>query len=167
MIRCSIKYISSLLLILSIGFSADDILKVGDQAPPISLFKLESNKYFRSKDLIGEKHLVVSFFATWCVPCAKEIPKLIEMSEELGDEFQFVLVDVKEKRDVVKKHVDKKEITLQVVLDKYGMVFEKFGGVILPLLVVIDKNGKVTYHTGQKGYEDGDELKLKKHLKTL
>ena len=167
MIRCSIKYISSLLLILSFGFSADDILKVGDQAPPISLFKLESNKYFRSKDLIGEKHLVVSFFATWCVPCAKEIPKLIEMSEELGDEFQFVLVDVKEKRDAVKKHVDKKEITLQVVLDKYGKVFEKFGGVILPLLVVIDKNGKVTYHTGQKGYEEGDELKLKKHLKTL
>jgi len=167
MIRCTIKYISSLLLILSFGFSADDILKVGDQAPPISLFKLESNKYFRSKDLIGEKHLVVSFFATWCVPCAKEIPKLIEMSEELGDEFQFVLVDVKEKRDAVKKHVDKKEITLQVVLDKYGMVFEKFGGVVLPLLVVIDKNGKVTYHTGQKGYEEGDELKLKKHLKTL
>ena len=165
MILYDLKYITTLILILSIGFSADINLKVGDQAPPISLFKLESNKYFRSKDFIGEKHLVVSFFATWCVPCAKEIPKLIEMSEELGDEFQFVLIDVKEKRDAVKKHVDKKEITLQVVLDKYGKVFEKFGGVVLPLLVVIDKNGKVTYH--HTGYVKGDELKLKKHLKTL
>ena len=167
MLKLLIKAISLPLLAISFCLSAESNLKVGDPAPPISLFKLESNKYFRSKDFIGEKHLVVSFFATWCVPCAKEIPKLIEMSEELGDEFQFVLVDVKEKRDVVKKHVDKKEITLQVVLDKYGMVFEKFGGVVLPLLVVIDKNGKVTYHTGQKGYEEGDELKLKKHLKTL
>ena len=114
MIRCTIKYISTLLLILSVGFPADDGLKVGDQAPPIILFKLEQNKYFRSKEFIGEKHLVVSFFATWCVPCAKEIPKLTEMSKELGDDFQFVLVDVKEKRDLVKKHVDKKGISLQV-----------------------------------------------------
>ena len=175
MIRCSIKYISSILLLLTVGYPAGDSLKVGDQAhpislvgkqaPPISLFKLESNKYFRSKELIGEKHLVVSFFATWCVPCAKEIPKLTEMSKELGDDFQFVLVDVKEKRDLVKKHVDKKGISLQVVLDKYGKVFERFDGVALPLLVVIDKNGKVTYH--HTGYVDGDEVELKKHLETL
>ena len=61
--RFSIKYISSLLFILTFSFSADNTIKVGDQAPPISLFKLESNKYFRSKELLGEKNLVVSFFA--------------------------------------------------------------------------------------------------------
>ena len=165
MIRCTIKYISTLLLILSVGFPADDGLKVGDQAPPISLFKLESNKYFRSKELLGEKNLVVSFFATWCVPCAKEIPELIKMSKEFEDDFQFILVDVNEKRDLVKKHVAEKGITLQVILDKYGKVFESFSGVTLPLLVVIDKKGKITYHN--TGYVTGDEKKLKKHLKTL
>ncbi|MBT4660941.1 MAG: TlpA family protein disulfide reductase, partial [Candidatus Marinimicrobia bacterium] len=108
MMRFSIKYISSLLFILTFSFSADNNIKVGDQAPPISLFKLESNKYFRSKELLGEKNLVVSFFATWCVPCAKEIPELIKMSKEFGDDFQFILVDVNEKRDLVKKHVAEK-----------------------------------------------------------
>ena len=163
--RFSIKYISSLLFILTFSFSAENIIKVGDQAPPISLFKLESNKYFRSKELLGEKNLVVSFFATWCVPCAKEIPELIKMSNEFGDDFQFILVDVNEKRDLVKKHVDEKGITLQVILDKYGKVFESFSGVTLPLLVVIDKKGKITYH--HTGYVKGDEKKLLKHLKTL
>lgn len=162
---CSIKYILSLLLIISIGYSADINLKVGDAAPPISLFKLESNKYFRSKELLGEKNLVVSFFATWCVPCAKEIPELIKMSKEFGDDFQFILVDVNEKRALVKKHVDKKGITLQVILDKYGKVFESFSGVTLPLLVVIDKKGVITYH--HTGYVKGDEKNLLKHLKTL
>ena len=52
-----------------------------------------------------------------------------------------------------------------MVLDKYGKVFEKFGGVVLPLLVVIDKKGKVTYH--HTGYVEGDEVELKDHLKTL
>ena len=163
--RFSIKYISSLLFILTFSFSAENIIKVGDQAPPISLFKLESNKYFRSKELLGEKNLVVSFFATWCVPCAKEIPELIKMSKEFGDDFQFILVDVNEKRDLVKKHVAEKRIPLQVILDKYGKVFESFSGVTLPLLVVIDKKGQITYH--HTGYVKGDEKNLLKHLKTL
>ena len=160
-----IKYIIVSILALSFCLSDESTIKVGDQAPPISLFKLESNKYFRSKELLGEKNLVVSFFATWCVPCAKEIPELIKISKELGDDFQFILVDVNEKRDLVKKHVDEKGITLQVILDKYGKVFESFSGVTLPLLVVIDKKGKITYHN--TGYVKGDEKKLKKHLKTL
>ena len=160
-----IKYIFVSILTISFCFSADDTIKVGDEAPPISLFKLESNKYFRSKELLGEKNLVVSFFATWCVPCAKEIPELIKMSKEFEDDFQFILVDVNEKRDLVKKHVAEKGITLQVILDKYGKVFESFSGVTLPLLVVIDKKGKITYY--HTSYVKGDENKLKKHLKTL
>ena len=110
------------------------------------LFKLESNKYFKSKDLLGDKNLVVSFFATWCIPCAKEIPELTKLSKQFGDDFQFLLVDVNEKRDLVKKHVLEKGISLPVVLDKYGKTFEKFGGKTLPLSVVINKEGKITYH---------------------
>ena len=155
----------SIIYIFSIGYSSDLSLKIGDDAPPISLFKLESNKYFRSKDLLGKKNLVVSFFATWCVPCAKEIPELTKLSNEFVDDFQFILVDVNEKKAKVKNHISKMRITLQVVLDKYGKTFEKFGGTTLPLLVVIDKNGKITYH--HTGYNAGDEIKLKKHLQTL
>ena len=140
-------------------------VKVGEKAPPISLFKLESNKYFRSKEYLGKKNLVVSFFATWCVPCAKEIPELIKLSDEFVDDFQFMLVDVNEKKNIVKKHVDEKNITLQVVLDKYGKVFKSFGGETLPLLVVINKKGNITYY--HTGYVKGDEKKLKKHLKSL
>jgi len=155
----------SIFLLFAILFAEDISLKVGEMAPPISLFKLESNKYFRSKVFLGKKNLVVSFFATWCVPCAKEIPELIKLSEKLGDGFQFVLVDVNEKRDIVKKHVDENDISLQVILDKYGKVFKSFGGETLPLLVVIDKNGKISYY--HTGYEKGDEKKLFKHLKSL
>ena len=160
-----IKYIFGSILAFSFCFPADDGLKVGDKAPPIILFKLEQNKYFRSKEFIGEKHLVVSFFATWCVPCAKEIPKLHELDEKFGDDYQFILVDVNEKKDKVAKHVKNKEYTLQVILDRYGKVFEAFGGTALPLTVVINKKGVITYH--HTGYEPGDELKLEKHLKTL
>jgi hypothetical protein len=61
--------------------------------------------------------------------------------------------------------VAEKGITLQVILDKYGKVFESFSGITLPLLVVIDKKGIVSYY--HTGYEEGDEVELKKHLETL
>ncbi len=160
-----IKYTLIWSLFISIGISEKGIVKVGDEAPPISLFKLENNKYFRSKELLGKKNLVVSFFATWCVPCAKEIPELTKISKEFGDDFQFLLVDVNEKRDMVRKHVFEKGISLPVVLDKYGKTFEKYGGTTLPLSIVINKKGKITYY--QTGYKIGDEKKLKKHLQSL
>ena len=153
------------LFFISISYSNNIEIKIGDQAPPIYLFKIEDNKYFKSKDLLSKKNLIVSFFATWCIPCAKEIPELTKLSKQFGDDFQFLLVDVNEKKKIVKEHVSKKGITLQVVLDKYGKTFEKFGGTTLPLLVVIDKKGNISYkHTG---YVSGDEKQLKKHLLTL
>ena len=99
------------------------------------------------------------------VPCAKEIPELTKLSKQFGDEFQFLLVDVNEKRDKVKEHVLNKGISLPVVLDKYGKTFEKFGGKTLPLLVVVNKDGLVSYH--HTGYKSGDEILLKEHLESL
>ena len=91
------RYLSILTLFLCVNlYGKNSYISVGDKAPPISLFKLDDNKYLRSKELIGEKHLVVSFFATWCVPCAKEIPELMKMSKEFGNDFQFMLIDVNE-----------------------------------------------------------------------
>ena len=106
--------------------------------------------------------LIIILF--WIKKKRKEKKAQDGRSKKFGDDFQFLLVDVNEKRDKVKKHVDDKGITLQVVLDKYGKAFEKFGGETLPLLVVIDKNGKITYY--HRGYMKGDEIKLKEHLKT-
>ena len=141
-------------------------LKIGDDAPTFFSKTLENKYFFLSDYLEGNSSpIVLSFFATWCVPCAKEIPELTKMSNEFDDDFQFLLVDVNEKRDKVKEHVRKKNISLQVVLDKYGKTFEKFGGKTLPLLVVINKKGKITYH--HTGYKKGDEIKLKEHLNTL
>ena len=138
---------------------------IGKEASPVILFKLEHNKYFKSKEFLGDKNLVFSFFATWCKPCAQEIPKLHELEKKLGDEYKFILIDVNEKRDKVAKYAQDKGYTIQVILDRYGKIFEAFGGTAMPLTVVVNKKGIITYH--HTGYETGDELKLEKHLKTL
>ena len=159
-----INRITLLLLFIGFAFSQENAF-IGEKASPVILFKLEQNKYFKSKDLLGEKNLVFSFFATWCLPCAKEIPKLHELDKRFGDDFQFILIDVNEKKNKVAKYVKDKGYTLQVILDRYGKIFEAFGGTAMPLTVVVNKEGVITYH--HTGYEPGDELKLEKHLITL
>ena len=156
----------------------DPGLKAGNVAPSWALmyapakfeflknWTVERGARLRKSTTQPYRHVVVvSFFATWCVPCAKEIPELTKLSKQFGDEFQFLLVDVNEKRDKVKEHVLNKGISLPVVLDKYGKTFEKFGGKTLPLLVVVNKDGLVSYH--HTGYKSGDELLLKEHLESL
>ena len=154
----------SIILFFSILLSAESEY-IGKEASPVILFKLEHNKYFKSKELLGDKNLVFSFFATWCKPCAQEIPKLHELEKKLGDDYKFILIDVNEKRDKVAKYVQDKGYTIQVILDRYGKIFEAYGGTAMPLTVVVNKKGIITYH--HTGYETGDELKLEKHLKTL
>ena len=57
----SIQRILILFIIISSGYSNNLSLKIGDEAPPIYLFKLEDNKYFKSKSLLDKKNLFVFF----------------------------------------------------------------------------------------------------------
>ena len=83
------------------------------------------------------------------------------------EEIEFILVNVNEKREKVAKHVKDKGYTLPVILDKYGMALKSFKAdkMPLPLTVVINKKGIITYY--QSGYKKGDEKTLKKHLLSL
>ena len=141
-------------------------IKVGSEAPPISLFRLDNSKYYHLRDDIGEKSVVFSFFASWCGPCKKEIPKLHDMVDSLAtDSVTIYLIDVQEKKKVIRSFKEKEKIELPILLDKYGVYFEKYGGETLPLTVVIDQTGKISYY--HTGYEDGDEVELLKHLRSL
>jgi len=150
----------------SLAFSNKKDEMVGQSAPFVSLFKLEDNKYFRTKKFIGKKNIVLSFFATWCSPCLKEIPELHKISKEMND-VEFILVNVNEKRGKVFKHVADKGYTLPVILDKYGVALKSFKAesLPLPLTVVIDKKGIITYY--HSGYKPGDEKNLKNHLEKI
>ena len=139
---------------------------IGEKAPDISLLRLDNNKFFRSETLLGKKHIVLCFFATWSVACALEIPKLQEIQAGINNEdISFFLINVKEPINTVSPFVNDKIYTFPVIMDMYGLTLKKFYGTDLPLIIVINRDGIVTYQ--QIGYKDNDELQLIAHLKTL
>jgi peroxiredoxin len=72
---------------------------------------------------------------------------------------------MKEDPAKVKIMVESLGVTLQVLMDKYGKVAEKYGVKSLPRLLVIDQKSKVHYI--HDGYAPGDENKLKEVLDKL
>ena len=149
-------------------------IKVGDDAPTFFLRDLTENNFFFSDTLNLGKPILLSFFATWCVPCRIEMPVLDTLSQSYRD-INFYLVNVsgltqgkskmKEDPAKVKIMVESLGVTLQVLMDKYGKVAEKYGVKSLPRLVVID--GKSTVHYIHDGYAPGDENRLKEVLDKL
>ncbi len=147
-------------------------------APTFYLTDLSGNDFFASR-VYGDQAkepaaVVLSFFATWCIPCRAEVPELEILSKEFP-EIQFYLVSVKDSEDKILKWLNDLKVELPVLFYKYVNTANKFifigesdsGQEVasLPSLIIIDKAGTIVYqHTG---YKPGDELALKKILETL
>ncbi len=164
-----------------IAQNGDTVLTAGMDAPKFFL-KDMNNAEFYSSDYYGQPRkslnapkdrfdMVISFFATWCVPCRKEIPEL-ERLQKKYPAIKFFLIDVGEEKEVVEKHLKTTPISLPILLDRYGKTAEKFkvqkpgtSMAVLPTLVMISRDGKVHFY--KKGYEDGDETKMENELLKL
>ncbi|NUM81395.1 TlpA family protein disulfide reductase [bacterium] len=147
----------------------DRPIKEGDTAPTFYLPALNGDKFFL-RDYVGtprefkplpRRGLAISFFASWCAPCRKEIPELQNFRKKYpGDDYEIILINTGEKEEVVQKNVDEQGYWLPVLLDQYGVVAKKYcpadksGAIMLPTLVIIGKDGIVSYI--RTGYEEGN-----------
>jgi len=111
--------------------------------PDTSLTTLDEG----SVDLAASKGqvLLVNFWATWCAPCRKEIPDLIELHEEFGDDLVVVGVSLdKEPPDVVRSFVEEQNINYPIVHDPEGKVEAQFGGTYgIPTTFLVNPDGEI------------------------
>jgi thiol-disulfide isomerase/thioredoxin len=114
--------------------------------PPLS-FRDGSGKALSLADF-GGKTVLLNLWATWCVPCRKEMPTLDELQRTLGGaDFQVVAINV-DSRDLAKARRFYDEIKLRDLPfyeDQSLGVFEalkKAGKVVgLPTTILIDRQG--------------------------
>ena len=121
------------------------------------------------KEFNNDKPLVLSFWATWCLPCMEE---LIAINNNLDDwkkerDFDFVAVSTDDPRTVnkVKTVVNGKNWNFdQVLLDPSQTIKRQLNVNNVPTTLVYFKNKLVYTHVG---YAPGDEDELFKKLKEL
>ncbi len=148
------------------GGNGGNSVEVGSKAPTFSLPKLNGDRFYLSR-VVGDKAkpgakmpIVVSFFQTTCIPCKAEISELEKLQEEFPG-VKIYLLDLNEKKELVQEYVDRFDIKIEMILDRYGTVGKKYGVVdarnmaLLPNSFVIDSDGKIYYH--HTGFKPGDE----------
>ena len=116
--------------------------------------RLLSGKTLPAKDLQG-KILVIDFWATWCKPCIESIPiteKACRESDE--DDIVFLAVNVGEEAEKVNEFVKQQKWDLNIVLDEKMEVSKAFKADVIPLRVVVSKDGIAeSIHYGYTGPE--------------
>ncbi|MEZ4389409.1 MAG: DUF6029 family protein [Candidatus Krumholzibacteriia bacterium] len=112
--------------------------------------------------------VVVSFWATWCIPCLKEMPHLNELAGEFAEQVSFIAVSVDNSKSMAKvgplvraKGWD----NLTVVQDAGGQVQQILQVLSPPYVVVYDAAGREVFR--HEGYRQGDEEELRHVIEDL
>jgi cytochrome c biogenesis protein CcmG/thiol:disulfide interchange protein DsbE len=154
------RILTFILLIAILGFvnAQDKEAKI----PSIDLEDLDG-KIFNTSDISNDgKPIIISFWATWCVPCVKELNAISDeyedWQEETGVKLIAVSVDDSRTKSRVKPFVNGKGWEYEVLLD-YNSAFKKAMNVInVPHTFLIDGDGNIVWqHTT---YAPGDEEDL-------
>ena len=93
--------------------------------------------------------VLISFGATWCVPCTSELRELESLlSEYRGQPVKFYWVSIERPEEItnaeLKRYAKERRVTFPVLRDSAKMVFSQFSPrVRLPMILFLSKEGHV------------------------
>ena len=125
-------------------------------------------EYTTISDLSGDRLTVLDFWATWCKPCMKSIPKLIELSDQYEESVvQFLGINIDSPRNLSKVSPLARtlDIPYPVLLDTEQELYNELLVASLPTLIVLDAYGEIVYV--HEGFATGDETVIREELANL
>ncbi len=136
--------------------------------PDISI-NSSSGDLINIKKFTNDKIVILSFWATWCVPCINELNNINEIytewQKETGLELVAISIDDSRSKSRVIPLSNGYGWNYQILFDKNEDLKRAFNIYSIPYTIVVD-NGKIFYR--HSGYKEGDEHilinKVKEHL---
>jgi thiol-disulfide isomerase/thioredoxin len=110
---------------------------------------LEGNQV-RISDYQG-KVVIVSFWASWCGPCKKELPVLAGIVKRVGpDHLKVIAINYQDEQKPFKYVVNVlKDFPITILRDQNSKTAKKFDVQGIPRMIIIGRDGKVAAdHTG-------------------
>lgn len=139
------------------------------QLPQVTLKDINGNTVNTAELSNDGKPFVISFFATWCKPCMRELDAISEVYQDWQDEtgMKVIIVSIDDGQNVakVKPLVDSKGWDYYTLLDPNGDFKRAMNVQMVPTLFIMNADGTVAEsHTG---YADGSEEHIIELIRTL
>lgn len=110
------------------------------------------------KQITGKnKYVLIDFWASWCVPCRKEIPNLKKLYTQYADKgFQIVSISIDRDAKAWEKASAEEQLPWLSYLDRFGIA-DQYKVKLIPYMLLIDHNGKLISDK-LRGEELGNKL---------
>ena len=154
------KIVFLLSLLLTFNAFAQDAL------PNIDLTTMDGETINIQKAANSDNVVIISLWATWCVPCLKELDAISEVWDEWQEEtnVELIAVSVDDSRTVkrVKPLVNGKGWDYSILLDSNNDLKRALGASTVPLTLLV-KDDKIVFR--HSGYSPGSEMELYEKIK--
>jgi thiol-disulfide isomerase/thioredoxin len=139
------------------------LVKISDQVPSFEFEKSPgiSQNISESKG----KVVLITFFATWCGPCRKELPSI---QSEIYDKyknnpaFELIILGREHSWDEVSKFKKENKYAMPFYPDPERKIYSRFATQFIPRTFLISKEGKIIFNT--IGFEEKDFKLLKRNI---
>ena len=129
------------------------------QAPDFTVYDVDGNPV-KLSDYFG-KPIVLNFWASWCGPCKMEMPDFEEKYKELGEQVQFLMVNLTDGQDTVESasaFIEEQGYTFPVLYDTSSQAAYTYGVYSIPTTYFIDAEGNGIAQAS--GAIDGETLQM-------
>ena len=119
-------------------------MRMPGPAPEVQFNTIKGER-INTSDLRG-KVVLVNFWATDCVVCVREMPRLVETHRKFASRgFETIAVAMRhDPPNFVVNYAEKNALPFKVALDVSGELAQRFGNVVLtPTTFIISKEGRI------------------------
>jgi len=140
-----------------------------EQVPEVVVKTLDGQSVSLAESIEEGQITVVSFWATWCSPCKKELDAIAEIYDEWQENYGVALiavsVDDARASAKVKPMVAEKGWPFKVLIDTNQDLMRSLHFQSVPYTILIDQEGTIVYT--HSGYLAGDEVDLESEIANL
>lgn len=158
-------------LILSLVFTVSAFLVQASNSPfpSINIKTLDGKTINTSEFTSNGKITVVSFWATWCTPCKRELDVINEVYAEWAEKYniQLLAITIDDVRGLTKvpAMVQSKGWEFTVLADSKQELQQALNFQTIPQTFLLNEKGEIVY--AHNGYNPGDEIELEHKIAEL